>query len=282
MSKIKQTTMINFENVSFGYRGGRLFDGLRLELRRGAVYGLLGKNGAGKTTLLKLTAGLLFPRSGEITVLGRVPRKREPGFLSEVFLLPEEFDLPRMNMSDYARVYGCFYPNFSRGQLSELMRELEVSESQCLHRMSFGQKKKACIAFAIACNTPLLLMDEPTNGLDIPSKSSFRRLIASVADENRTIVISTHQVRDLDRLIDSVVVLDGSEILLNATTGEVTEKLRFVHLEENEPALYAEQTVHGRWGVQLNESGDESPLDMELLFNAAVANREAVKQLFKR
>lgn len=274
--------MITFKNVSFGYRGGRLFDDLNLELRSGAIYGLLGKNGAGKTTLLKLMAGLLFPRSGEITVLGRSPKKREPGFLSRVFVLPEEFDLPRMNMEEYARVYGAFYPDFSREQLSNLMRELEVPETQQFHRMSFGQKKKACIAFAIACNTPLLIMDEPTNGLDIPSKSSFRRVIASVADQERTIIVSTHQVRDLDQLIDSVIVLDGSEILLNASTGEITDRLLFAHLDENEPAMYAEQTIHGRWGVQVNESGTESPLDMELLFNAAVANRQAVKQLFNK
>lgn len=274
--------MITFKHVSFGYRGGRLFDDLDLDLKRGAIYGLLGKNGAGKTTLLKLMAGLLFPKTGEIAVLKRIPRKREPGFLSQVFVLPEEFDLPRMNMDEYARVYGGFYPNFSREQLTNLMRELEVPEVQKFHQMSFGQKKKAYIAFAIACNTPLLIMDEPTNGLDIPSKSSFRRVIASVANEERTIIVSTHQVRDLDQLIDSVVVLDGSEILLNATTAEITDKLQFVHLEENDPALYAEQTIHGRWGVQVNDSGAESPLDMELLFNAAVANRQAIKQLFNR
>lgn len=273
--------MITFKQVSFGYRGGRLFEGLDLELRQGAIYGLLGKNGAGKSTLLKLISGLLFPKAGEITVLNHTPGKREVDFLSQVFLLPEEFDLPRMNMDEYARVYGCFYPAFSRSQLSELMRELEVSEAQNLHQMSFGQKKKAYIAFAIACNTPLLLMDEPTNGLDIPSKSSFRRVIASVADQGRTIMISTHQVRDLDQLIDAVVVLDNSEILLNATTADITKLLRFVHLEENEPALYAEQTIHGRWGVCRNETGIESPLDMELLFNAAVANREAIKNIFK-
>ncbi len=274
--------MITFKHVSFGYRGGRLFDDLNLDLKRGAIYGLLGKNGAGKTTLLKLMAGLLFPKKGEISVLNRIPRKREPGFLSQVFVLPEEFDLPRMNMDEYARAYGGFYPDFSREQLTNLMRELEVPEVQKFHQMSFGQKKKAYIAFAIACNTPLLIMDEPTNGLDIPSKSSFRRVIASVANEERTIIVSTHQVRDLDQLIDSVVVLDGSEILLNATTAEITDKLQFVHLEENDPALYAEQTIHGRWGVQVNDSGAESPLDMELLFNAAVANRQAIKQLFNR
>lgn len=274
--------MIKFEQVAFGYRSGRLFDGLDLELRQGAIYGLLGKNGAGKSTLLKLVAGLLFPRSGEITVLGRVPQRREPGFLSQVFFLPEEFDLPRMTMAQYARVYGCFYPNFSQEQLTALLAELEVPETQNLHQMSFGQKKKACIAFAIACNTPLLLMDEPTNGLDIPSKGAFRRIIAAAADSGRTIVISTHQVRDLDQLIDAVVVLDASEILLNATTREVAQRLQFTHLNESDEALYAEQTIHGRWGVRLNPTAEESPIDMELLFNAALANRQTFKNLFNR
>lgn len=274
--------MIKFEQVAFGYRSGRLFDGLDLELRQGAIYGLLGKNGAGKSTLLKLMTGLLFPRSGEITVLGRVPQRREPGFLSQVFFLPEEFDLPRMTMAQYARVYGCFYPNFSQEQLTALLAELEVPAAQNLHQMSFGQKKKAGIAFAIACNTPLLLMDEPTNGLDIPSKGAFRRIIAAAADSGRTIVISTHQVRDLDQLIDAVVVLDSSEILLNATTREVAQRLQFTHLNETEEALYAEQTIHGRWGVRLNPTDEESPIDMELLFNAALANRQTFKNLFNR
>lgn len=274
--------MIKFEQVAFGYRSGRLFDGLDLELRQGAIYGLLGKNGAGKSTLLKLMTGLLFPRSGEITVLGRVPQRREPGFLSQVFFLPEEFDLPRMTMAQYARVYGCFYPNFSQEQLTALLAEFEVPVAQNLHQMSFGQKKKAAIAFAIACNTPLLLMDEPTNGLDIPSKGAFRRIIAAAADSGRTIVISTHQVRDLDQLIDAVVVLDSSEILLNATTREVAQRLQFTHLNETDEALYAEQTIHGRWGVRLNPTAEESPIDMELLFNAALANRQTFKNLFNR
>lgn len=274
--------MIRFQDVSFSYRNERLFHGLNFDLRRGAIYGLLGKNGAGKSTLLKLMAGLLFPLSGEISVLGRTPKRREPTFLSRIFVVPEEFDLPRMNMQEYARVYGCFYPDFSHEQLTDLMCQLEVSETQPFHRMSLGQKKKACIAFAIACRTPLLLMDEPTNGLDIPSKSAFRRVVASVMNEDRTIVISTHQVRDLDRLIDSVVVLDESEILLNAATDEITRRLQFVRLEEGEQALYAEETIHGRWGVRPNDSGAESALDMELLFNAAVANREAIKNLFNR
>lgn len=241
---------------------------------------MLGKNGAGKTTLLKLISGLLFPTEGQININGNSPMFRRPAFLEQIFLVPEEFDLPRMSMKEYAKEYGRFYPNFSTTQMAELMKVLEVDEDHNLHQMSFGQKKKAYIAFAIACNTPLLIMDEPTNGLDIPSKSSFRRVIASVTDEQRTVIISTHQVRDLDKLIDSVVILDESDILLNTTTQDITDKLYFTHLQEGEQAIYSEDTIHGTWGVKPNSEGLESPLDMEILFNAAISQKETIKKIF--
>lgn len=272
--------MITIDNLTFGYRKRKLFEGLNLQLSSGSIYGLLGKNGAGKTTLLKLMAGLLTPTMGEITVLDQTPSKRKPSLLSEIFVLPEEFDLPRMSITEYARYYGVFYPNFSDDQLLTLLKELEVEADQTLHTMSFGQKKKALIAFAIACNTKLLIMDEPTNGLDIPSKSSFRRVIASIANEERTIIISTHQVRDLDQLIDRIVILDESSILLNASINEITDKLFFTHLEPTDHAIYAEQTIHGRWGVQHNTAGAESLMDMEILFNAVTTNSQTFKTIF--
>lgn len=272
--------MISIDHLTFSYRRRKVFEGLDLRLTSGRICGLLGKNGAGKTTLLKLMAGLLTPKQGKVTVLGQCPAERQPSLMSEVFVLPEEFDLPRLTIMEYAKYYGVFYPRFSSEQLLELLKELEVEHDQTLHTMSFGQKKKALIAFAIACNTRLLLMDEPTNGLDIPSKSSFRRVIASLVDDERTVVISTHQVRDLDQLIDQVVILDESQILLNATVAEITEKLRFTHLEPAEEALYAEQTIHGRWGVQANTTAADSPLDMELLFNAVTAKSQTIKSIF--
>lgn len=272
--------MITFDNVTFGYGRRQLFTGLSLELTSGSIYGLLGKNGAGKTTLLKLVSGLLTPRQGSITTLGQCPSHRYPSFLNQVFVLPEEFNLPRLSITEYSRFYGVFYPGFSAEHMHKLLLELEVDPAQNLHTMSFGQKKKALIAFAISCNTALLIMDEPTNGLDIPSKSSFRRVIASVANQDRTIIISTHQVRDLDQLIDRVVILDESSILLNATTQEITDRLYFTHLESSDSAIYAEQTIHGRWGVQRNDHNLDSQMDMELLFNAITTNRQILKQLF--
>lgn len=274
--------MVCIENLSFKYgRGKKVFSTLTLSLQPGHVYGLLGKNGAGKSTLLKLLSGLVFPAGGQLKVLGYEPRHRNPSFLSELFLVPEEIHLPNLKMKDYARMLAPFYPRFDQSELEWCMKEFEVSMVEKLGRMSYGQRKKALIALGIACNTCLFLMDEPTNGLDIPSKSIFRRLIASVSTEDRTIVISTHQVRDLDNLIDALVIINESRVLVNATTDWVTRRLAFRQLSEQEEALFAEESLRGRWGVVENKEEEAGKLDMELFFNAVLKNPERIAEILK-
>lgn len=274
--------MIRINDLGFSYKGKRnVFTSLDLQLDAGHVYGLLGKNGAGKSTLLKLLSGLVFPRKGKIEVMGQEPRLRRPSFLSDIFLIPEEVFLPGIKMKEYVRGMSPFYPRFDEDQLKSYMKEFNVSEEEKLDTMSHGQKKKALISFALACNTRLLLMDEPTNGLDIPSKGEFRRVIASEINEERCIVISTHQVRDLENLIDAMVILEDSNILLNATTEQVTEKLVFKVLEADEPALFDEVSLKGRWGIVENTTGQESKIDMELFFNAVLHNPAKIRQLFE-
>ena len=273
--------MIYAEHLEFSYRRNKkIFSGLDLTLAQGHVYGLLGKNGAGKSTLLKLLCGLLFPDRGNLKVMGYIPRQRKPSFLSDLFFIPEEIYLPEMKMQDYGKLIAPFYPHFDAEQLREYMEEFEVSDEEKLNRMSYGQRKKALICLGLACNPLFLVMDEPTNGLDIPSKSHFRRLISSVTTDDRCVIISTHQVRDLENLIDAIVVIDESRILVNTTTDKITEKLMFRSLGEQEFALFAEESLKGRWGVVPNESGEESKLDMELFFNAVLENPQKVKQMF--
>lgn len=277
--------MIKVENLSFSYprRRTRVFENTSLTLTQGSVTGLLGKNGTGKTTLLKLITGLLTPAQGDATIDGACAADREPVMLSKLFLLPEEFSLPRVTPLEYAALYGKFYPNFSACEFEELLSELEVSGHEKFHNISFGQRKKGYIAFALACNTPYIFMDEPTNGLDIPSKAVFRRLVARKALPERTIVISTHQVRDLEELIDHILILDGHEFLLDASVTEITRKLRFERIEDSNTALYAEKTIAGTVGVTLNnDPHSETGLDIELLFNAATTSHAAVKELFKK
>lgn len=275
--------MIEIENLSFRYsKKKEIFSDLDLFIASGHVYGLLGKNGAGKTTLLKLLSGLLFPQQGSVKVLGYSPGRRQPSFLSDLFFIPEEIYLPEMAMRTYAGLIKPFYPYFDEVQLYRLMEEFGVSADEKLSSMSYGQKKKAWISLGIACNTRLLVMDEPTNGLDIPAKSCFRRLVASVLTEERCIIISTHQVRDLENLIDALVVLDESQILVNAWVERITERLVFRQVRSGEVPLYAEESLKGKWGVLLNLEQEESRLDMELFFNAVLQEPLRIKEILEK
>lgn len=275
--------MIEIQNVAFGYRKKKpLFSDLSLNLDEGHVYGLLGSNGVGKTTLLKLICGLLFPQRGRIEVLGRCPAQRSPSLYRDLFVIPEEFDLPSVRFGTFADTTGVFYPAFSRSMLDDYCREFGIDPDMKLNAVSMGQKKKALIAFALACNVRLLVMDEPTNGLDIPAKAAFRRLVSAFAGEGRTVIISSHQVRDLSMLIDGVVILDAGGILLNTTVERLSERLFFGLLDGCDDPVYCEESLSGNVGVAENRSGKESPVDLELLFNAAVHNRDRVRTIVNR
>lgn len=275
--------MIKIENLNYSYRGSRrVFESLDIAIPEGGICGLLGKNGVGKTTFFSLVSGLLHPdKNSKITVFGIEPKKHEVKFLQRIFLLPEEFELPRISVKEFAKLYGQFYPRYSEELFVRLLSDFEVTASDKFHQMSFGQRKKAFISFAIACNTELLLLDEPTNGLDIPSKTAFRRALASIADDGRTIIISTHQVRDLEEILDRVVVMESNKVLLNASTEEITKKLRFEVVEPTQNTLYCQPTIHGLLGVTPNyEGGSETKLDMELLFNAVNSSPEEINRIF--
>ncbi len=281
--------MIELRNVSFGYQRGKpLYEGLNLTLSPGSIYGLLGPNGAGKSTLLRLLSGLLYPKAGSIRVGDYTPADRKPAFLEDLFLVPEEFFLPPVRIRQFVDSNAPFYPRFDRAQMTRYVREFGLTDDQKLSELSYGQKKKVLIGFGLATNTAVLLMDEPTNGLDIPSKSQFRRLVAGAVDENRTVVISTHQVRDLEALIDPIVILaersrSHMTVALKASVEEITSKLWFgltPELETGRQILYSERAVGGYAVVTENPMGEPSRLDLERLFNAVQAEPERIKQLF--
>ncbi len=275
--------MIEIEKLEFGYGWRRpLFRGLDLSLEPGHIYGLLGKNGVGKSTLLKIMAGLLFPKMGRVNVMEHEPRLRQPSFLSQLFFLPEEIWVPDMRPKQYACLLAPFYPMFDWKQLEWAMEEFEVSDRVKMKHLSYGQRKKFLICLGMACNTRLLIMDEPTNGLDIPSKRCFRRLISSIATEERCVIISTHQVRDLDNLIDALVVMDDSQVWINTTTEQITKHLSFRQISGEEEVLYTEDSLKGRWGVVRNIEGEESKLDIELFFNAVLKNPQKITQILNQ
>jgi len=274
--------MIQLKQISFSYhRRVKLFSGLSLTLKPGHVYGLLGKNGAGKSSLLRLVCGLLFPESGSMLVAGSRPAERKPEFLEQIFFVPEEIYLPTVKISQYEKIYAPFYPHYNAEQFRYYLKEFEVNARSRLSGLSFGQKKKVLIAFALACNTRLLVMDEPTNGLDIPSKSKFKRMLASLALEDKLVLVSTHQVQDLENLIDTLIILEKSRILLHQELEAITQKLHFGHLsstEGNEQVLYAEPNLQGFSVVMENAAQQESKVNLERLFQATLENPSRIQQ----
>ncbi|MCG6910579.1 MAG: ABC transporter ATP-binding protein [Deltaproteobacteria bacterium] len=277
--------MITIQNLAFSYPRKKLFSGLDLELSAGGICGLLGKNGAGKTTLLKLLAGLAFPHHGDILVAGHRPGRRSPALLQDLFLVPEEFSLPAISPLKYQQLFAPFYPHFSADSFAAHLDEFELDARTNMRQCSFGQRKKCFLAFALAASCRLTLLDEPTNGLDIPSKSQFRRALASVFTDDRLFIIATHQVRDLESIIDPVVILDAGRIIFNRTTAEIDRGLEAV-LQAAPPSpettLYSEKTLEGYRVVRENVTGTETRMDLELLFNTVIQNHEKVATLFKR
>ena len=276
--------MIQIENLSFAYKKKPVFEGLNLRFEAGHVYGLLGKNGTGKSSLLRNIAGLLYPRSGRIIVNSFTPSDRLPVFLADVFMVPEEFYLPNISVPDFLNHSASFYPNFSYDKFRNYISVFEIPLDSTLQNMSYGQKKKVLISFALASNAKVLLMDEPTNGLDIISKSQFRRILAEALDEERCIIISTHQVKDLENLIDRITIIDEGKILFDQTVEDITKKLsfRFAYDQADaEAAFYSESLLRGHVIVAPNTEGEESKLDLELLYKAIVSNPDNITKLFQ-
>lgn len=277
--------MLKIENISFGYsrRKPRVLTDFSLSVESGGVYGLLGRNGAGKSTLLYLIAGALTPGGGQVIFKGENTRRRLPLTLSDIFLVPEEFTLPSVTLREYARANSRFYPNFSFEDLDRHIATFELSLSDNLGSMSMGQKKKAYMCFALAANTSLLMMDEPTNGLDIPGKSAFRRFIASSMNDDRAIIISTHQVRDIDRLLDHVVIMENSRVLLDRPVSEITSRLSFAVTDNKDTvdhALYSQPSLGGYNVIIPNPGGEETALNLESLFELALKNPDLLNSQF--
>lgn len=264
--------MIEVNNIGFTYPGSktRVFDGLNMKLDGGQIYGLLGKNGMGKSTLLYLICGLLQPREGEVLVDGINSKLRRPEMLHEMYIVTEDFNLPAMRLSEFVRTNAVFYPNFSTEIMNDCLREFDMEGDPRLDALSMGQKKKVYMSFALATGTRYLIMDEPTNGLDIPSKSQFRKVVARGMSDDRTIIISTHQVHDVDTLIDHVVILNRSEILLNASVADICDKYVFEYRlpDDMDDVIYAEPSLQGNAVMAPRGDKPETQLNLELLFNA--------------
>ena len=275
--------MITIKDLGFSYGEIPVLKNITMTLEEGRIYGLLGENGVGKTTLLTLLCGLKAVKAGSIDTDGHNPFDREPSFLSDQYYLSDEVAAINMTALDYAKNYGKFWENFDMEKFVEVMGVFENDPGKKMSKMSFGQLKKVFISFALACNTKYLFMDEPTNGLDIPSKAQFRKAVTKYTREDSVILISTHQVRDLENIIDPIIILDRQDVLLNATLEEISEKLYFDYSTEKlENALYSEMIPGGNIQVALNTEDRDSKVNLEALFNTVHQHKELIKGIFSK
>jgi ABC-2 type transport system ATP-binding protein len=261
--------MVKFEAVTFGYGKRPLFEGLDLVAEPGSTIGLLGLNGAGKTSLLKLAAGALFPAAGRIEVFGRESRMRAAALLADVAFVSEDPWAPPLSAEAWLGRYGVFRPAFDRDLFFKLLEEFQVERSKNVAKLSYGQRKKFAVSAAMASGARAVLLDEPTNGLDIPAKAQFRRALALAATEEKVFIVSTHQARDLENLLDPVVVVHEGKILCSVPASTLAERFSAARLDsiEGRDVVYAERDALG-WTALLAEAGNGA--DLELAFTAAI------------
>lgn len=276
--------MLQIKDLKFSYLkpNRELFNDFSLDLLPGNVYGLLGKNGAGKSTLIYLMTGLLTPASGQVTLDGNDVRRRLPITLSDMFLVPEEFDLPHISLNKFISINAPFYPRFSMDDMNRYLDIFEIEHNIKLQSLSMGQKKKVFMSFALATNTQVLIMDEPTNGLDIPSKSQFRKIIAMGMNDEKLMLFSTHQVRDIEAILDHVTIIDHSRVLLNTSIANVSSRLAFRQLRDGDRPLLVQQGPMGSMAVVPASPNEETQVDLEMLFNATLQQPQAIKELFSK
>lgn len=274
--------MIEIERLRFGYGQDAIYEDFGLSLRDAGLYGLFGRNGSGKSTLLKLIAGLVFPHAGKIRVAGHEPRRRSADFLAQVYIVPEEFHLPNLTCRQLAQRQAGFYPRFDQPVFDEALATFELDADTRFERMSLGGKKKAVIAFALAARTPVLLLDEPTNGLDIVARDRFRELLCRPAQADRTVLISTHQAHDLERLISRVLFIDAGRLALSSPMDALARSLRMgvverEALERIEGVVYQEDIgAQTAFIAARRGEPDDEPVQLELLYRALCRQPERV------
>lgn len=277
--------MISIKDLDFYYRKkAQVFQNLNLSMDEGKIYGLLGKNGTGKSTLLKLISGVLFPKAGEVSINGITASDRNADILQDIFFLSENYETPNISIKEYLSANAAFFKKFDEQKFREIIRLFEVEFDSKLNNLSFGQRKKVLIAFGLATNARYLLLDEPTNGLDIPSKSQFRKVLLSGFKDDQIMIISTHQVRDLNQLIESVIIIEDGQIIFNQHVNAIEDTLLFKNAISNssdQQVLHSEMIPGGYIHLLQNDQKQASEVELEVLFNAVVSKTDEINQLFK-
>ena len=262
--------MIKLTNLVAGYKQKNpVLSAISTQIEAGNIYGLLGSNGVGKTTLLHTIAGVLEPLAGEVDVMGHTPSAHTRQFFEQIYYITDEVELPAMSLEGYIGTYAKFRPGFSREQMQDYLQRMNFTFGVRLNKLSLGNRKKFVIAYALACNTPLLLMDEPTNGLDIESKRQLRSILASLDMSNRAIIISTHQIADLEQMLSHILIIKDKQLIISTSLDNAAQRLAFGRVGE-----FAEPLFVDGLRVIAQNSGEYSNLDLEMLYLAVLESAE--------
>jgi len=236
--------MIQAKDVVKRYGSFQALDGLSLTVPKGSVYGLVGPNGAGKSTLIRCVTGALRPEGGSIALEGD-PVWENPKAKARMAHIPDEiFYYPQSNLKDLQQFYEGFYPSFD----PELFRRLEavfhLPRKEPLRRFSKGMQKQAAFWLAISCRPEVLILDEPVDGLDpIMRRQVWQLLLGEVAQNGTTVLVSSHNLRELEDVCDQVGIVDKGKMLLERSLSELQENIVKVQLVPGEQGCPQELEV---------------------------------------
>ena len=218
------TSLVNARNVSKHFGSVRAVDNVSFEIEKGKILGLIGPNGAGKTTLLKAVLGLT-DCDGDLSVLGLDPFKQRKQLMQNICFIADVAVLPRwIKVSQILDFVESIHPNFSRTRAEELLQQTKVQQGARVKELSKGMVTQLHLSIIMAIDAKLLVLDEPTLGLDILFRKEFyANLLNDYFDEERTILITTHQVEEIENLLTDVMFINDGKILLNSTMDSLSD-----------------------------------------------------------
>lgn len=264
---------IDIQRLCFNYPKQELLTDFTLRLAPGQIHCIIGKKNEGKTSLMKLISGQLFPSSGKLEVTHLLPGKRSVEVLQNIFYLPEEIVLPPVSMETFESIYAPFYPKYNADNFYKYLNDFTIDNHiDSLDTLPEGEKRKFLIAFAIATHTHVLLLDEPTKGMDSAGIQTTGRLLKREINRKKCILIGTERAVDMDEIGENFFLLKNHRITFNQQLIALQEKLFFgtsANKPDTEGLLYYEETRKNFSFMRKREDTDSvTGINCELLFNA--------------
>jgi ABC-2 type transport system ATP-binding protein len=267
MNSTTAETIVSVTGLCRRFGSKIALDRISLDVRRGQVFGLVGANGAGKTTLIKHVLGLLKAEEGTVRVFGRDPVLEPVAVLSRLGFLSEDRDLPGwMEVNELIRYSGAFYPRWDSHYAEQLREQFQLDPRARIKHLSRGELAKAGLLVALAHRPELLVLDEPSSGLDpVVRREILEAIVRSVADEGRTVLFSSHLLDEIERVSDSILMMSGGRVVLKGALPEILEShyrftLRFEAPLAQAPTLAGALSVKGtglEWTVLCNGARGE-------------------------